>query len=143
MKIILAILISAFLGVGSGYGAFMIFAKPNLSAQETAEGKPAKVNEGSNLQNDYTPELSNLGDTNFESIKFMYDNDELTKEGAILFIKMRGQTYNQKPEQIDKMIKNFERLASKIPIIDAFKIIALQHQLLELKDFTDPRLRLM
>lgn len=34
MKIILAILISAFLGVGTGYGAFL-FVKPNQKPQKT------------------------------------------------------------------------------------------------------------
>ncbi|MCX8069731.1 MAG: hypothetical protein N2738_04440 [Thermodesulfovibrionales bacterium] len=138
MKIILVILISAFLGIGAGYGAFVLI-KPNLKDSQSAIVK--SKDDTAKLNNDISQDIKTLSNSDYTSIKYLYDNDELTKEGAIAFLKVRAQIYDIKPEHTEKMIKNFERLTKKIPVIDAFKIIALQNQLLEFTDFTDPKLK--
>jgi hypothetical protein len=133
MAIILIIILSAIIGVGGGYGAFTYTKtlQPPITKEVTAS---------SDLKAEKEASLDNTEPFYYESKKPIYDNDELTKEGAKLFLKLRAQTYGLSEDRIDKVLKTFDRVTSKLPVPDAFKIVVLKFDLMEFREFTEPKL---
>lgn len=132
---ILLIIIAMLIGIGGGYGAFTYsknLQPPPLSQNVAVE--QAVVQQVSVASED------NEG-LNTESKKFLYDNDEITMEGVVVFLKMRAQMQGLPEDAIRNMIRTFERMSKKMPVIDSFKIVAVKYNLMEFVEFKEPKLR--
>ncbi len=130
---IILIIIAAILGVGGGYGAFTYTkALQPPTTKESAVSSSSKEGQGVSI--------NNIEPFYNESRKHLYDNDELTKEGAKLFLKFRAQTHGLSEDKIKKVLNTFDRMTTKLPVPDSFKLVALQFSLMEFKEFNEPRL---
>lgn len=136
--IVIVIIISALLGLGGGFGAFY-YTKSLQSAQQSLTQKTTNEETG-DLTREKNAE-SKSQDESFISIKHFYDNEELTKEGAITFLKLRAEMQGLPPEKVSKMIEDLDRMSKKIAVIEAFKILAMQYSLMEFAEFKEPKLK--
>ncbi len=134
------LILAALIGVGGGYGAFQ-YTKA-LKPPEIASLEQEKAAQDMTNGIDQSQQVSSLQEEEVTkiSIKHFYDNDELTKEGAVLFLQLRAQMHGLPPEKVKRMIEELNRMSKKIPVIEAFKVVAIQYRIMDFREFKEPRI---
>lgn len=130
MLYIVVIILCVLLGAGGGYGLFTL-TKPENKEQvsQTNETNKADTKVSSNNQQ-YISDKE-------EVTKF---TEGLTKESAVVFIEMRSHILGISDKQQAEIIRRFERMCDKLPVVEAFKMIALQYHLMTFSDFKDSKI---
>lgn len=132
MVYIVVILLSLIIGVGGGYGVF-VFTKPEAKTTESPATPTNKAEEHMTKTS-----TQNIYDTDMND--FAKLNEGLTRESAMVFLEVRSHLVGIPENKQKEMIKSFEKMADKLPIIEAFKIIALQYHLMSFADFRDSKM---
>ncbi|MCX8027335.1 MAG: hypothetical protein N3A62_05720 [Thermodesulfovibrionales bacterium] len=131
MLYIVVIILCVLLGAGGGYGLFTL-TKPENKEQtpQTIQTNKADANVSSNTQQQYISDK--------EEVTKLAEG--LTKESAIVFIEMRSHILGISEKQQAEIKRRFEKMCDKLPVVEAFKIIALQYHLMRFSDFKDSKI---